>query len=382
VPKPSTAVYFAGVRTPFPVVRYETHAAFSKHTVNVLDLRTGGALVTHPEWTPVIVDLSDGVATDRWFGYVHHYGAVDDSRAADVSNQITRYTLIGTSLPFNEERTRSWHNMTRSGVVRQIARAQRLRSVVQTDNEILPYIAQAGLSDMALLQKFASDSGYRLWIDGATLRYFDPDLLLAGARLSDIRTYAKTSSPATPDGIISWNSKAGSMVPRPGGIGGVQRVYGLDRRTGTVIEAKEDRSPSRLPSLTRIDTSAVVTTTAQAASRARGSSKRTRAWVTAKAVTIFSPTVKPGDVIEVSGDRIKAAEQGLWLVTGVSHRVLNDGSAPGFEYVTTLELERDGIYSPTFSKALRTINTRDLVAARLRNGAIWEADIMEDIRIG
>ncbi|WP_020142233.1 phage late control D family protein [Terracoccus sp. 273MFTsu3.1] len=378
----SVSVYFNGVRSTSPVVRYETHAAFGKHSVNVLDLRTGSARIAFPEWTPVVVDLRVGATMDRWYGYVHHYGEVDDTRASDVSNQNTRYTLIGTSLPLNEQRTRSWKNMTRSGVVREVARAHKFRTMVQRDGEILPFIAQAGNSDMALLQQMADESGYRLWVDGSTLRFIDPDTLLTGVRTLDIRSFNKGGGPGTPDGIISWSTKAGSMVPRATGSAGAQSVYGLDRRTGTVVGAAVDQTPSGLPSLTKIDTNSVVTGTGQAVSRASANSKKARAWVTAKAIVVCSPGVKPGDVIEVAGDRIKPYERGLWLVTGVSHRVLNDGSAAGFEYLTTLDLERDGIYSPSFNAAFRTINTRDLVAARIRDGYRWEAEVMEDVRVG
>jgi hypothetical protein len=378
----SVTVYFNGVRSTYPVVRYETHAVFSKHSVNVLDLRTGSARIVFPEWTPVVVDLKVGAVSDRWYGYVHHYGEVDDSRADERSNQNTRYTLIGTSLPLNEERTRSWKNMTRSAVVREIGRSHRLRTMVQRDGEVLPYIPQAGISDMALLQQMATDSGYRLWIDGSTLRYVDPDTLLTGVRTLDIRTFNKSGIPGRPDGIISWITKAGSMVPRAGGTAGSQSVYGLDRRSGRVVGAAVDRTPDSLPSLTKIDTDKVVTGAAQAMTRATANSKRARAWATAKAVVVCTPGIKPGDVVEIVGGGIKPYERGLWLVTGAHHRVLNDGSAPGFEYSTTLELERDAIYTPTFNAAFRTINTRDLVPAKMRDGSLWEAEVMEDIRVG
>lgn len=378
----SVTVYFDGVRSRQPVVRYETHAAFGKHSVNVLDLRTGTSRVAYPEWTTVVVDLRVGATTDRWYGYVHHYGEVDDTRSSDVSSQNTRYTLIGTSLPMNEERTRSWKNMTRSGIAREVGRTHRLRTLVQRDKEVLPFIAQAGVSDMALLQQMAKDAGYRLWVDGSTLRFIDPDTLLTGVRTLDIRTFNKGGGPGTRDGIISWSTKAGSMVPRSGGSAGAQTVYGLDRRTGTVVGVSSDRTPSNLPSLTKVDTTSVVTGPAQAMARATANSKNARAWATAKAIVVCTPDIKPGDVIEVSGDRIKPYERGLWLVTGVSHRVLNDQSAPGFEYLTTLDLERNDIYTPTFNAAFRSINTRDLVPARIRNGSLWEAEVMEDVRVG
>lgn len=378
----SVTVYFNGARNTSPVVRYETHAAFGKHSVNVLDLRTGSNRVVLPEWTPVVVDLRVGSTKDRWYGYVHHYGEVDDSRADERSNQNTRYTLIGTSLPLNEQRTRSWKNTTRSAVVREVARQHRLRTMVQRDGEVLPFVAQAGVSDMALLQQMASDSGYRLWVDGSTCRFVDPDTLLTGVRALDIRTFRKTSTSGAADSIISWKSKAGSMVPRADGGGGVQSVYGLDRRTGSVIGAAMDRTPSGLPSLTKVDTDSVVTGAGQAVARARANSKKSRAWVTSRAVVTCTPGIRPGDVVDVVGDGIKPYERGLWLVTGVSHRVLNDGSAQGFEYVTTLDLERNDVYTTTFNSAFRTINTRDLVAARIRDGSRWEADVMEDVRVG
>ena len=172
---PNTVSLRIGGQSQPAVVRFDQTKAFSKHTIAVVDLSYPGTSQQPwiaPEWSPVEVYLG----STTWYGYVHHGGVVADVR--DRSGAVIRYTLIGTSLPMNETRTRSWRDVSRSSIVRQIAREHRLRSVITPHRMVMDYYAQTGVSDWKTLQQMANSAGYRLWVDGSTVLFVNPTLLL------------------------------------------------------------------------------------------------------------------------------------------------------------------------------------------------------------
>ena len=387
---PNCLITFAGTPSTRPVVRANLVKGFGKHSVCVVDLAYGRSLsrsaadvICAPEWTPAVVDLSNGSGNaERWFSYVHTAAVVSDNRDNSGSGSVIRYTLMGTSLPMNQQRTRSWSHITDSGVVRAIAREHRMRSIVQRTPEILPYVAQSGDSDWRVLKARADRNGYRLYVDGSTLLFADPTLLLAGTRTANIQSYTQNAINGSPDSLVKWNASGGSMSP--GSSTGRNVAYGLDQRTRRVVTASatNDLGAVGVPVLTKIGTSARLGGTAQATQAVNATALAARGWNTAVATVSGSPGKQPGDVVNIQGANIPAEQRGLWLVTEVSHRLINDNSSPGWPFLTDLSLERDKIYAPTFNTAYRTINTRDSVNAIMRNGAFWEAETLEDVRVG
>lgn len=357
------------------VIRFEQTKAFAKHTVGTIDIAYAAQRPwVAPEWAPVEVYL----AGTTWFGYVHHGGVSSDVR--QPSGSVVRYTLIGTSLPMNTQRTRSWRGVTCSGLVRQIGREHRLRTVVTRSKTILPYYAQAATSDWKVLQDMATKTGHRLYVDGSTVSFVDGRLLLEGVRALDVPTFVQSRVPGLRDTLISFTSKAGSMVPRPAGPTARQVVHGLDARTSRTIKATASPSGPQT-SLTVINTSRTASS-GQAADLVSARTQGTAGWITATAVVVGDASLVPGMLVNIAGAKIPEEQAGRWLVTSVNHRVLLDGSNPVEPFTTTLTLERDQIYGINPRGATRTSNTRDTVPAKMRNGFLWEAEYMESIDVG
>lgn len=384
---PSNAVLtLAGARLQQPIVRVDLQKGFAKHSLCEVDVAYGRSLSSSAartslasEWTPTTLDLSNGGYSERWFGYVHTTGVVSDNRDTSGNGSVIRYTLLGTSLPMNTERVRAWRSTTDSGIVRSIGVDHRMRTVIQRTGEVLPYVAQSGTSDWKVLQERADRNGYRLYVDGSTLLFADPTLLLTGAKTSQIMTYRQDALNGQPDTLVKWNAKSGSGNSNAG-----QHVtYGLDTRTKKVLTGSATNSlVSGTPTLVKIDTSKRVSGVTQANQSASVNALRARSFTTATATVSGTPGMQPGDVVNIDGRNIPEDQQGLWLVTDVRHRLLNDFSAPKWPFLTDISLERDQYYSPTFRAQYKVINTADYVPAIIRNGVFWESETMEDVRIG
>lgn len=359
------------------VLRFDQTKAFSQHTVATLDVAYPSTSKPWlaPEWSAVKVALR-GVP---WWGYVHHSGVSSDVR--DISGSVVRYTLIGTSLPMNSQRTRSWRGITASGIVRQIGREHRLRTVISRTKAIMPYYAQAGSSDWKVLQDMAQRSGQRLWVDGGTVSFVEPRLLLEGVRALSIPVFTQNQMPGLRDNLYAFSSKAGAMVPRASGPTTRQVVYGLDVRTGRPITAAAN--PDGPPTvLSTVVTGTRVATAGHAADTVNALVTTSAGWITASAVVTGSPDITPGSLISLGGSKVPGDQSGRWLVTAVNHRVLLDASNPLDVFTTTLSLERDTYYGPTLRGATRVSNTRDSVPTIMRDGYLWEAEYMENVNVG
>lgn len=382
----NVALTLAGAPLQQQIIRTSLQKGFGKHSLCEVDVAYGRALSSSatrtnlvPEWTAATLDLSNGGLSERWFGYVHDTRVVSDNRNLPGVGSLIRYTLLGTSLPMNTERARSWRNTTDSGVVRAIGAQHRMRTVIQKTPEILPYIAQSGTSDWAVLKDRAARNGFRIYVDGSTLLFADPTLLLTGTRMTQIQTYRQDALGGRPDTLVKWDAKSGSGISKAG-----QHVtYGLDTRTKKVLtgSATNDLLPG-VPTLVRIDSTTRAAGAMQANQSATANALRSRAWTQATATVSGTPGLEPGDVVDIEGANVPEDQQGLWLVTDVSHRFLNDFSAPKWPFLTDITLERDQYYSPTFRSSFKVINTKDSVPAIMRNGVFWESETMEDVRLG
>lgn len=358
------------------VVRFEQTKAYGLHTVGTIDIAYSAVRPwLAQEWAPIEIYLQG----TTWYGYVHHGGVATDVR--DVSGSVLRYTFIGTSLPMNTERTRSWRGVSASGVVRQIGREHRLRTVITRHKTIMPYYAQAGVSDWKVLQEMAEKTGHRLWVDGATLSFVDPKLLLEGVRAIDIPAFSQNKAIGIPDNLYAFTSKAGAMVPRSFGPTARQVIHGMDVRTARPLKAATTPSgPASV--ITKVATGTRVGTSGQAADSVGARASVSSGWITATALVVGSPQVVPGMLVTIGGSKIPSEQSGRWLVTGVNHRVLLDASKTVDPFTSTLTLERDQFYGPDFRSATRVSNTRDTVPARMRDGFLWEAEYMESINVG
>jgi hypothetical protein len=55
---------------------------------------------------------------ESFYGYIHHHQALSPAEGDVRSDSVMRYVLIGTSLPMNQQRTRSWRGVSGSYLAR------------------------------------------------------------------------------------------------------------------------------------------------------------------------------------------------------------------------------------------------------------------------
>lgn len=376
---------FNGIpENPSRVVSAELSLGFAKHGIAVVDLSfvqdpvfpNPTPIGVQAEWTPVTLDMFNGSDSTRWWGYVHHSGVSHDLRSS--TGPVLRYTLIGTSLPMNDQHYDSWSNVSRSGIIREMARRYNLRSIIQKAPGVLSFLPQSGKSDWSLMQDMATSSGYRLVVDGSTVTFLDPATLLLGVRDSSIRDYRQNQTSGVPDSLIKWVSTVGTLAPRSGGQAGRHVSSGVDATTGRSVRAAASNGGDA-PRLTTINTSSVVTGHGQAAGVVNASAANSSGWVTAKAVVTGTPSLRPGDVVSISGRTIPAEQRGRWLVTEAAHRYLrnNPGGLTG-PFLSYLSLERSDIAAT----AVRLTSTPEQVGCILRSNKSWQSERLEEISVG
>lgn len=379
-------IEIGGTRVP-NILRFEQRLAFGNHSVCTLDVYYPRRPLTSqppevaPEWTPVLIDF--GLGSRTWYGYVHHGGIASDVQ--DANGSVIRYTFAGTSLPMNTERTRAFRSTSPSGIVRTLASEHRLRTVISPVKSLIEYYGQTGISDWKVLKAMEARTGYRLWVDGSTVLFVDPTTLLDGVRDSEIYTYSQSFTPGLADNLFRFNSKAGTLVPRKGGTTRNVVAYGTDPRTGNLIKATSTANLGLLdgtgPRLTSVQ-SGVVSSVGSAKSSVAAVTARTAGWVTATADIRGNPNLVPGSLVRIDGSAVPADQRGRWLITEVTHRILNDNSSAPQPFVTTLGLERDRYRGPSFTTAFRVVNTSRFVPARIRDGYQWESQFLENVNVG
>jgi hypothetical protein len=366
------------------ISRCEIRKAFGLHSLVIIDLQVGTTLgvgtstPVSPEGTPVQVDFGrrfGGVVP--WYGYVHHSGVV--ANTTSTKGTVLQYVLIGTSLPMNNVQTRSWRGTSATALARQVFREHGLRTITSVHPRVLPYWAQAGTSDFALLQALAAETGYRLLVDGPTGEFFNPRILLSSPLSSGVPIYRQDSGRNSVSTLLNFEVLAGHMIPRASGKSTQAVVFGVDKRSGRTLQATGGTVvpgiPRQVLSTKTVDDFSVAQSLADAKTLA------TQGWVTARADINGNAALNPGMVIDVEGSAITASNVGLWLVSGVTH--LFDIYAPRTKdlFTTRLAVERDQLYSATFDRVATISNTFGSSAATMRGSKIWVAQFLEDIRV-
>ena len=365
------------------VRRCEIRKAFGLHSLVIIDLQAGAVFGTGtsapvwPEWTPATVDFGrrfDTVAP--WYGYVHHHTVIADT--ASKTGTILQYVLIGTSMPMNEERTRSWRNTSASALARQVFRDHGLRTITSVHPRVLPYWSQPGISDFALLTNLATETGYRMYVDGPTGMFFNPRTLLSSPLDRIIPFFRQDRGRNANSTLLSFEVLTGRMIPREAGQAKHTQAAGVDRRSKRRLQATGGVNDQRI--LTSHVKGKSIDDFSVAQSLADATALATQAWITARATINGNAAIDPGALIAVGGSAISTDNAGRWLVSGVTHLFDIYAERTKDMFTTTLELERDQIYSATFDRVANLTNTTDSINATMRGGDIWVAQFLEDIR--
>lgn len=388
MPNPTmVAAYFDDKKITDAVSGWNLVSAFGQHQVGQLDIKygpsgsTGTSVrpVLYDDWTNVQIIFGNpvnGLAT--WYGYVHHSKTTSDLHTSGVT--VVSYVVVGTSLPMDDENTRSWKSTSASSIVRQIFTAHRLRSVTSVHPRVFDYWAQPGNSDFLLLKGLANETGYRLYVDGATGYFFDPRVLLDSPSARSTQTFVQNRDHSGYDNLLKFEILTGRMVPRDSGSTRRQVVTGLDQSSGKVVTATT-ALPDAKVSLSSVAVGRSINRMSEAIYTAQAAALSTRNWITASATVFGDATIRPGMIVNLDGDALPSNCGGLWMVKGTEHQIVftQDSDTPNF--LTVLSLERDQKYTTTIDTTVSPTNTQALIPATIRDGIHWEASVLEDIRV-
>ena len=374
---------FGGETQRDTISRCEIRKAFGVHSIVIIDLLItspfgpGTGTPVHPEWTPVQVDF--GKRFDLvvpWYGYVHHSSILANTTTT-TKGTILRYVLVGTSMPMNDVQTRSWRSISATALARQVFREHNLRTVTSVHPRVLPYWAQPGISDFSLLQGLSKETGYRLFIDGPTGHFFNPRTLLSSPVERGIPLYKQDHGRTNVSTLLNFEVLTGRMVPRPTGMNNRTVVFGVDKRSGQTLHATGTAEGvlHGIISTKSVDDFSVAQSMADAQDLA------TQGWVTARADINGNASLNPGGLFEVGGSAISTDSAGLWLIRGVTHLFDSNAQRQKYMFTSSVDLERDQIYSATFDGVVSVSNTNDSIYATIRDTQLWSAQLVEDIRV-
>jgi hypothetical protein len=377
---PVTDLSISGNRITSTIKRVEVREGYGTHSMAIVDVTTGAASSPYTELAPVVLDYgrspNDIV---RWYGYVHHSSILASTSSKTVT---ARYVCIGTSLPLNIQRTRSWKNVSPTSIVRQVGRQNGLRTVISPSARRLTYWAQSGQSDFKLLQDLAHEVGFRFWVEGTTLYFLDPRILLLGQKAQNIPVFSKNQQPGVMDTLRELSILTGTMVPRQNGTAGTNSISGLDAKTGRVIKASSASDTGAAAFLNSITTARAVDNYADAQALMEARTLASRGWITMQAALYGTAKVAPGTLIGITGKSVSTENAGRWMVTGTKHIINRDKSHSGLVFTTTVDAERDQPYAVTFRSDANKRFKFDSVPAVLRNKQFWESSLLEDINVG
>ncbi len=362
------------------VSRVEIREGFGLHSMAVIDISSRPtARSPFGELTPVVLDYGrspNDVA--RWYGYVHHSSAL---ASTDSQHVVVRYVCIGTTLPMNTQRTRSWKNISPTSIVRQVGRENGLRTVISPSARRLTYWAQSGISDFNLINNLADETGFRFWVEGTTLYFLDPRILLLGQKSQDIPVFNKNQTPGSFDTLLSLSVLTGTMVPRANGTTGTSIISGLDKKTGRPIKASLSADTGASTFLNSITTSRTVDNFADAQALMEARTLASRGWITMQATLYGTARVTPGNLVGLAGNSVSSDNSGRWMVTSTKHVINRSPDNKGLQFTTTVDAERDQPFAVTFRSDANKRFKFDSVPAVLRDGQFWESSLLEDINV-
>ncbi|MFF1701328.1 hypothetical protein [Streptomyces sp. NPDC058252] len=362
------------------ISRVEVREGYGVHSMAIIDVTLPPtSKAAYSELTPVVLDY--GRAPNdlvRWYGYVHHSIVLATSSVRAV---VIRYVCIGTTLPLNIQRTRSWKNISPTSIVRQVGRENGLRTVISPSARRLTYWAQSGISDFKLINNLADETGFRFWVEGATLYFLDPRILLLGNRTQDIPVFTKNQAPGSFDTLLDLSILTGTMVPRENGTTGTSAISGLDAKTGKTIVASSSADTGASSFLNHITTSRAVDNYADAQALMEARTLASRGWITIQASLYGTAKISPGTLVGITGRSVATDRTGRWMVTNTKHVINRDKTNSGLRFTTTIDAERDRPLAVTFRSDVNKRFKFDSLPAVLRNKQFWESSILEDINV-
>lgn len=362
--------------------RVEIREGFGKHTVVMADFewpRTTLKFGVPPELTAMKLDWGIQPTDVRTFyGYVNHHEILDEFHAMKRSFARVRVFCVGTSLLMNQPSTRSWTSVTPSYVCRLLARQYGMRSVIHQSKYVESYIGQGTLSDFALLKKLADDTGFKLWVDGSTLQFLNPEVLISTPQATFVPSFTMNRIDGITDSLKKVKVIAGSLAPRDQDSS-VVNVFGIDMNTNVPIKLTGAQTfetySMTAPTRTVVHPNGV--SSLEEARKVIEAAVWNNVWAEMRADVSPVSNLRPGDICNIGGTALHPDYQGIWLVNGATH-VMSRWSPFGYGMTSELDLTRNQQDRSKFQLKSGLIGVRKVVPCVTQNG-VWKAQAMEDV---
>lgn len=365
---------FKGLVPNGAITRFELRQGYEQHTIAIIDMTvpvallrtTGGAL--YPEMTPVQLRWGRSAREQsQFFGYVNHCEVLTD----DAGTPTVRYVCLGTSLRMNGSEPRSWTGVTPSYMAVEMARKYRLRALLHKAPRKLTSFTITDETDFQSLQRLASETGYRVWVDGPTVYFLDPNVLLLGAASQFVPKY----------NVVNFTITPGTLVPRAGGVVSEKVVNGRSTATqaaftyksNTVLKSRPDDAGFR-PFLATV-LPGEVGTYAEAKDRVEIAT-RSQNWLTATVRLPGAPLLRPGRLVWLDGPKVPVDHTGVWHVESTRH-LLNIGPVGTTLHSTEVEVSRNQGLRPSFVRTSQLSGTPDTLGCVHRDGSFWESESLD-----
>lgn len=350
---------FHSHKNPPALERIQVRQKFGAHTLALLDYRVLDKrdYILPPENTAVAMEYGKGpVGVRTGYGYVNHYETVQDDNGA-----LSRMVVLGTSKVMNTMNPMVWSGQSHSGIVREIASRHRMRSVVHSHTLLRESWASGDRTDFQVLKALADEIGFRVWVDGATVWFLDPDKLVRSASSMTTPVIRNTD-------VINSKVLGGSNIPGLVAATKRQEHYGIDARTRKVFKATSGSPFDQV-----VMTPGGSDTYHEAQHEAQAVTKRSRDQHVLKANVIGDSGFVPGRLVQFEAGPVNSDQGGLWMVNEANHNI------SAGEYVTELTCTRGsdpvGLSRLPVSLSVVSANER----AVLRNGVTWEAELQERV---
>lgn len=358
------------------ILRAEIREGIGSHQIAILDYPIPASNFTEfaPELTPMAYRWGTSPLDVRTFyGYVNHHEYVDS--AMSDSDRYLRFYCVGTSQPMNNPWPTSWRDVTASYIARLVAERHGLRAIVHRSQTLLPYWTPGQDSDFAMMNRLAEETGYHFWVDGATLFFIDPQVLLTSPDRSLAAEYVMDFE--VTDTLVNVQSIHGSLAP-VAQAPVVQRVFGIDAGSGTLITASSTQQSRErgIPQPVGAKVYPKAVDSLAEAHRLNDTAATSGAWSRIQAQTVGDAKPRVGSLVSLSGGGLNQIYHGVWLVRDLVHVI----STSDNRYLCQIELTRNSTDQVLFTTASTVRDALAEVPAVLRSG-VWESEQLETVNV-
>lgn len=293
--------------------------------------------------TPMQFTLHGDYNKETFSGYVHHI----KPKISPGKNYVEVH-FIGASYYLKQTSQQTYKNRTASEIVIEIAKRNNFAYRVTPHPRVYTQIAQAGLTDMEMINKLAQQCGYSVRFNNAEI-YFQPVLKV----YDEIRENAQTlvlrdaDDPAGST-LYSFNPLIGESLEHDGEYKSATAISGVDAFTGKIIQVtnpfrpKTTKSKSEPEFFDRFSTATVANTYDVAKNESESADERTRFPYRAKAEALGDPGLHPDSPVFIDG--VSEDYSGFWVILEAQHKLTSTGYTQ-FMYTTELTLGTDSLGS-------------------------------------